>query len=283
MRRRHFLALGAAPLFAQEARTQPRLSLAREGNWLILKSPHVPKGEIRVNYLEAYCRSGSTEADWVKHTYVGHKTETVFASLDGQQLQLRCEVKDGLVVEHEIRVGGDEITFDLKATNPTNHVNEAHWAQPCVRLGDFAGGETADPKEVNIKLARSFIYLEGRLTRLPTTPWATQGRYVPGQVYCPKEVPRTDVNPRPLSSLVPSHGLIGCYSQDDKWVFAMAFSPYQELFQGVAKCLHSDFRIGEVKPGESKVIRGKIYLVPNTHDEGASLLKRYEMDFAGVE
>jgi hypothetical protein len=51
------------------------------------------------------------------------------------------------------------------------------------------------------------------------------------------------------------------------------------LFQGVAQCLHSDFRIGIVPPGESKTLRGKIYLVPNPKDEGASLLRRYEKDF----
>ena len=43
---------------------------------------------------------------------------------------------------------------------------------------------------------------------------------------------------------------------------ATAWEPYQELFQGVIVCLHSDFRIGGLKPGESKTIRGKIYLMP---------------------
>ena len=102
------------------------------------------------------------------------------------------------------------------------------------------------------------------------------GRYVPGQVWCPRNVPRTDVNPRPLSTLVPSNGLIGCFSVDGKWIFATAFEPYQELFQGVARCLHSDFRIGEVKPGETRNIRGKIYLMPDDVD---ALLKRYAKDF----
>lgn len=286
MRRRTFLATltsAAAPICAQEptptAVAKPTLHLAREGHWLVVNGGHLPKGEIRINYLEAYCRAGSTAADWVTHTTVGHTTELISAPPDGKSLNLRCQVKDGLVVDHEIRAGDDEITFTLKVHNPTNHLNEAHWAQPCIRLGDFAGGETADPKEVNIKLDRSFIFLNGCLTRLPTNPWATQALHTPGQVWCPKDVPRTDVNPRPLSTLVPSHGLIGCFSQDDQWIFAVAFSPYQELFQGVARCLHSDFRIGEVKPGETKSILGKIYIVPNARDEGAALLQRYQKDF----
>ncbi len=270
------LCSAAASLLAQQPAPTPTLTLAREQNWLVIKGAHLPKGEIRVNYLEAYCRAGSTDADWMKHTYVGHETKLVSASPDGRRIQLRCQVKDGLVVDHDITAGDDEVTFALTVHNPTGHVNEAHWAQPCVRLGDFAGTETDDPKCVDIKLSSSFIFLDGRLTRMPTQPWALKARYIPGQVWCPKDVPRTDVNPRPLSELVPSNGLIGCFSKDGKWLYAMAFEPHQELFQGVARCLHSDFRIGEVKPGETKKIRGKIYLMANDPE---ALVKRYEKDF----
>jgi hypothetical protein len=273
-----FAVFALASTFSQ-AQDKPTLTLAREQNWLTIKGAHLPKGEIRINYLEAYCRAGSTDADWMKHTYVGHTTEHLSTSADGKQMKLRCQVKDGLVVEHDIKAGDDEIIFDLTVHNPTGKVNEAHWAQPCVRLGDFAGTETDDPKCVDIKLSNSFIFLDGKLTRMPTQPWATKARYVPGQVWCPKDVPRTDVNPRPLSTLVPSNGLIGCFSQDGKWIYAMAFEPYQELFQGVARCLHSDFRIGEVKPGETKKLRGRIYLMANDVE---ALVKRYEKDFPHV-
>jgi hypothetical protein len=87
---------------------------------------------------------------------------------------------------------------------------------------------------------------------------------------------RGDVNPRPLSKLVPGNGLIGCFSGDEKLIFATAWEPYQELFQGVARCVHSDFRLGGLGPGETRRIRGKMYIVPNDIRE---LLKRYEQDF----
>ena len=87
---------------------------------------------------------------------------------------------------------------------------------------------------------------------------------------------RNDVNPRPLSTIVPSNGLIGCYSADGSMIMASAWEPYQELFQGVLVCLHSDFRIGGLKPGETKTIRGKIYLVKN---DVPALVKRFEGDF----
>ena len=95
-------------------------------------------------------------------------------------------------------------------------------------------------------------------------------------MYCPAGVDRNDVNPRPLSSIVPSHGLVGCISADGRWTMATAWEPYQELFQGVITCIHSDFRLGGLAPGETKRIRGKIYI---TRDDVASLVKRYERDF----
>lgn len=273
--RPHFLLLFAALLLAPALSAQ--LTIKRVDNWLIIHGDQIPGGDIKINYLEAFCRGGSTDADWIKHTVVGHKTETRFENtLENKRIHLRSKLDDGLWVEHEILAGDDEITFQLTAYNTTDHVNEAQWAQPCVRLGNFAGAETDSPKCPDIKLSNSFVFLDGKLTRMPTPQWNTQARYVPGQVWCPAGVPRTDVNPRPLNPLVPSNGLIGCFSKDGKWIFAMAFEPYQELFQGVAQCLHSDFRIGLLNPGESRDIRGKIYLVPN---DVPKLLQRYAKDF----
>jgi hypothetical protein len=96
-------------------------------------------------------------------------------------------------------------------------------------------------------------------------------------VWCPAHVQRTDVNPRPLSPLVPTDGLIGCVSADGTKLLATAWEPYQELFQGVIVCLHSDFRIGGLQPGESKAIRGKLYILPNDPE---ALLARYRRDLA---
>src|SRR5829696_3229757 len=45
---------------------ESHLTLAREGHWLIIRGEQAP--EIRINYLEAYCRAGSTGADWMNHT-----------------------------------------------------------------------------------------------------------------------------------------------------------------------------------------------------------------------
>lgn len=255
------------------------LTLVRDGRWLVIRAPHVPGGEIRINYLEAYCRAGSTDAGWGEHTVIPHKSETVSKSDDGRILKLRDVLADGVTVEHTITAKSDEVDFRLVAHNPTAKAGEAHWAQSCVRLGAFTGFTSNDPGPKGAPedyLPKCFIFLDGKLTRMPTPKWAEKARYTPGQVWCPAHVPRTDVNPRPLSPLVPSNGLIGCFSADDKWIWATAWEPYQELFQGVVRCLHSDFRLGGLAPGEKKEVRGKIYVVPA---DAAALQRRYEADF----
>ena len=165
--------------------------------------------------------------------------------------------------------------FRLTAHNPAATRSEAHWAQPCVRLAAFTGFDPQG-RDIDDYLPKCFVFLDGKLARMPTRDWAKTARYTPGQVWCPANVPRTDVNPRPLSSLVPDNGLIGVFSGDEKLIFATAWEPYQELFQGVARCVHSDFRLGGLAPGETKPIHGKIYLVPN---DVPALLARYAHDF----
>ncbi len=274
-----FLALATFAVAADAP--PPGLTLSREDHWLVVHAPFAPGGEIRVNYLEAYCRPGSTDADWVQHTVIPHRSELLSLSDDKKTMRLRDTLADGVVVEHTITARSDEVDFRLTAHNPTDKPSEAHWAQPCVRLGSFTGftsperGSNGAPEDY---LPKCFLFLDGKLERLPTREWATKARYTPGQVWAPKGVPRADVNPRPLSPLVPSNGLIGCFSADDKWIWATAWEPYQELFQGVARCLHSDFRLGGLAPGETKTVHGKMYLLPN---DVPALLKRYEADFPG--
>lgn len=252
------------------------LTLERAGNYLVIHGPDIPGGAIRINYLEAYCRAGSTDADWDKHTVIRHTNQLVSLSKDGKVLKLRDTLADGVIVDHTITAKNGEVEFRLTAHNPTALRSEAHWAQPCVRLGAFTGYGGDSGGDIDDYLPKCFLFLDGKLQRMPTADWAKEARYTPGQVWCPATVPRTDVNPRPLSKNVPSNGLIGCFSGDEKMIFATAWEPYQELFQGVVRCLHSDFRLGGLRPGETKKIRGKIYIVPN---DVPALLKRYGRDF----
>jgi len=251
------------------------LSIAWDQNYLTIRG-EFPGEELKILYLEAYCRPGSTDRDW-KETVIPHTAEKLEATADGRVIKLRDKLLDGVVVEHAITAGKDEVDFRLVAHNPTDKASEAHWAQPCIRVDKFTGTTNTDARTLVPAYARkSFLFVGGKLTRMPTEPWADKARYTPGQVYCPQGVDRNDVNPRPLSALVPSSGLCGCFSADEKQIMAVAWEPYQEIFQGVIACIHSDFRVGGLAPGETKKIRGKLYIIPA---DVKQLVARYEKDF----
>ncbi|MBP97663.1 hypothetical protein CMK18_17055 [Candidatus Poribacteria bacterium] len=253
-----------------------KLKLHWSKNMLTISGDHLPGKEMKIHYLEAYCRANSHDADWSNHTVIGHKTELVSLNKEKTELKLYCKVSDGITVKHLISTTHDEIDFNLTAYNPTNKESEAHWAQPCIRVGKFTGTSANTTKDKYAYIKKSFVYLDGKRTMMPTQGWATEARYIPGQVWTGPGVSRADVNPRPLHKATPSNGLIGCYSADNTMIFATAFEPYQELFQGVIRCLHSDFRLGGLKPKEKLNIRGKIYIVKNDEKE---LLIRYQKDF----
>ena len=135
-----------------------------------------------------------------------------------------------MIVDHEIRAGGDEVDFRVVATNATAVDSKAHWAQPCIRVDQYAGTKLEHNSEQY--LPRCFVYVDGKPVRMPFEPWSKKGLYTPGQVRCPEGVSRDDVNPRPLSSIVPSNGLIGCVSADGKELMATAWEPYRNSFKG---------------------------------------------------
>lgn len=254
---------------------KPPLRIQWERNYLTIEGEAIA-GPVRIHYLEAYCRPGSTDRDWGQ-TVIKHRAELVSTGETGRVIKLKDTLEDGVIVNHTITAGHDELDFRLVAHNPTDKASQAHWAQPCVRVDQFTGGSKDNARALVPPYARQcFLFIDGKLTKLPTEPWAEKARYVPGQVYCPKHVDRNDVNPRPLSSLVPSNGLCGCFSKDGKQILAMAWEPYQEIFQGIITCIHNDFRLGGLKPGETKIIRGKIYFVKA---DVPALVKRFERDF----
>ncbi len=252
------------------------LTLHWEKRYLEVRGSDLPGGPIRTHYLEAYCRPGSTDREW-KQTVIPHTSQLVSESDDHKRLEIVDHLEDGVVVTHVIEAGLDEVTFLVKATNPTEKESLAHWAQPCMRVDGFIGADPADARKVYPPYIRQcFLMVDGKLTRLPTKPWSLEARYTPGQVYAPAAVDRNDVNPRPLSEVVPSSGLTGCFSADQKMILAVAWEPYQEIFQGVITCMHNDFRIGGLKPGETKIIRGKMYIVPA---DSKALIDRFHKDF----
>ena len=253
------------------------ITISWKDNILSVYHPQIPGGKIDTWYLEAYCRPGSTDRAW-NETTISHRTELVSINDSRTEIKLKCTLEDGVRVDHLIRATKTGVSFELIAKNPTGKVSEAHWAQPCIRVGKFTGQGADETDDAYAYIKKSFIFQDKDEIPdfLPTKDWATEARYVPGQVWCPKNVNRDDVNPRPLHPFPPHKNIIGCVSADNKWLMASVWEPYQELFQGVIRCIHSDFRIGGLKPGETKKIRGKMYLLPN---DVPALLALHEKEF----
>jgi hypothetical protein len=250
-------------------------TLTWEDNLLSISRTDLPGKRLDVWYIEAFCRADAHEADW-GDTVIPHKTELVRRDPSGAELELRSILADGVIAEHRITAESEAVRFTVRLQNPTDTPSEAVWAQPCIRVGDFTGLGDPDNSRTYDYLAKSFVFLDGQLRFMPTSPWNTEARYTPGQVWRAPEVPGKDVNPRPLNPKATSNGLIGCISKDERWIMATAWEPYHELFQGVITCLHSDFHIGGLKPGETKEVRGVIYLFEGDREE---LLRQYHRDF----
>lgn len=245
------------------------VTVAWTNNMLTVNSLKIPGERVETLYLEAFCKKGSTNRTWDKTT-IPHSTKLLRAAEDGSVLELESDISGLARVHHVIRAVADGAEFRLTVTNLTNEAQDIDWAQPCMRVNRFTGLKQEDYWK------KCFIFTERGLTMLDQLPRNEEAIYKGGQVYVPPGVNREDVNPRPLSSVVPVNGLTGAVSADGKMLLAVAWDHTQELFQGVIVCMHSDFRIGGLRPGETKKIFGKFYVMEN---DPAKLLRIYHKDF----
>ncbi|MBI3858138.1 MAG: hypothetical protein HY293_20850 [Planctomycetes bacterium] len=267
MRRLACLVLLVCGCAAPEIKQKPPLGISWEKNMLTVSGPF-PGGKIETWYLEAFCRAGARDRVW-KETTIPHTTEKI--SDNGQTIRLLTKVEGGVEVTSDISAGFGEIEFRVEAVNKGKAYVDAQWVQPCVRVGPFTG---CDQKSY---VSRSFIFVNGKRTFLDQARRTEEAIYKGGQLYIPPGINRADCNPRPHSPDVPSNRLIGCVSANNEWLWATAWEPTQELFQGVIICLHNDFRLGGLNPGETKRARGKMYIMENDVE---LLLGRYSKDFS---
>jgi hypothetical protein len=248
----------------------PGLTIAWTNNLLTVSGPNLPGRTLEILYLEAFCRSGSTRRDW-RQTTLPHRTKLVSASADRKRLELLTSVEPNVEALHEVRAGDDEVEFIFRLTNKGSEPVDLDWFQPaCIRVDRFTGGNQSN------YIARSFIFTERGLTMMDRTTRREEAIYRGGQVYVPRGINLEDVNPRPISPDQPVNGLIGCVSADEKWLLATSWDRTHELFQGVYVCLHADPHVGGLKAGETKTVRGKLYLLKN---DPKQLLERYQRDF----
>ena len=128
------LASGLVATTCAEIPAASGLAISWADNYLTI-SGSFPGREIRIHYLEAYCRPGSTNRDW-NETVIGHNTEVVSLSDDHRTLTLRNHLRDGVVVDHTITAGRDEVDFRLVAHNPTGKASTPT-GEPCIPRGSI--------------------------------------------------------------------------------------------------------------------------------------------------
>lgn len=249
--------------------TDKGLFIKWSNNQLTIAGDDMPGKQMHILYLEAFCKTGSTNRAW-DSTTIPHKTALVSADDNGKHITLRTIVQPDIEVLHDIRAGSDEVEINLVLTNKGSNAEDIDWLQPCIRVDQFTNREQDD------YISRSFIFTKNGLTTLDKTNRTHNGYYKGGQTYVPPGINLKDVNPRPISGDKPVNGLIGCFSDDNTYLMATAWDHYQELFQGIFVCIHSDPRVGGLQPGEVKKLRGKIYIMKNNPQ---ALLRRYNEDF----
>ena len=253
----------ARPAFGAEL-----LTLRWTNNLLTVSAPGIPGGPLEIWYPEAFCRSGSAQREWGK-TVLPHHTKLVSAT--PHTLRLHTKIDPDVELWHDLQASTDAVSLRFVFTNRGTEAVNLAWFEPaCIRVARFTGRDQAN------YTARSFIFTTRGLTPLDQTRRQAAALYQGGQVYGPAGIPPADLNPRPLCLDQPVNGLIGCFSNDGKFLLATASDHTQELFEGVYVCLHSDPRVGGLAPGEAKRIHSEIYVLPN---DPAGLLRRYHQDF----
>ena len=235
---------------------------------LTVTGAKLPGKTMDIWHLEAFCRSNSTHQNWGKTT-IPHKTELMLAR--PKLVRFHTLVSTNVQVFHQVKVTDDGLEFNYELRNVGTTPVDLEWFQPaCIRVGRFTGLNQSN------YISRSFIFTEQGLTTLDKTRRREEAIYRGGQVYVPNGINLNDVNPRPISETKPVNGLIGCFSADGQYLLATASDQTQELFEGVNVCLHSDPRVGGLKPGETKKVRSKLYFMRNDPE---ALLRKYRQDF----
>src|SRR5260221_14328783 len=118
--RRQFVAAGAAlgassilgPAASLPAADRPEpLDISWAKNFLTIRG-RFPGDEIKIMYLEAYCRPESTDRDW-SQTVISHTARQIPTNDTDGSIHLEDVLADGVVVRHVIKATTDEVDFRI--------------------------------------------------------------------------------------------------------------------------------------------------------------------------
>jgi len=191
---------------------------------------------------------------------------------DGRSAEIRA---DEMGLRLEARAAADGAELVLTARNRSDH----DWPElagiiPCFSPGMDKSGGPATPEFANEKtffpgprglepLVRRTIHWN-RAFRSKVDARATGGRFAWTDKW-PSAEPDSEA------------GLIVRESNDGRWAAGIAWSQWLSV-QGHNpwRCMHLCARVGPLKPGESRTLRGRLYLLRGSAED---VLARYRRDF----
>src|SRR5258706_907690 len=169
-----------------------RLHIQWKDNTLTITGEDLPGKKMTITYLEAFCKTGSTNRKW-EETTIPQETKLISTEDNDKHIKLRTIVKPDIEVIHDIRARKDEVEFNLVFHNKGNKDIDIEWFQPCISVDQFTNRKQED------YISRCFIFTDAGLTTLDKTRRTEEALYKGGQVYVPPYINLKDVNPRPIS------------------------------------------------------------------------------------
>jgi hypothetical protein len=182
-----------------------------------------------------------------------------------------------------LRAVDDGAELVLRVTNRTSHPwPEVAGIIPCWNPGQVAGTNPSMPLPLNRNLAdpwrkNTFYLSAGGLTPLDSRAIHFNARYRAAVEAISDRGRFAFSNKWPTSGEDATAGLIVRESEDGRWVTGIAWEDYLSV-QGHNpwSCLHAAVRVGGLKPGESRTVRGRLYLFRGTRDD---CVGRFRRDF----
>ena len=194
-------------------------------------------------------------------------------------------IVDSAALRLVLRAVADGAELELRVTNTTADTWPAiAGIIPCWNPGMVAGTNPSMPDPLNRNFAdpsrqKTFFLSAGGLT--PLTSRALHfnsvfrreadrvGSATDGQFAFSYKWPTSDVDA--------TAGLLVRESEDGRWVTGIAWEEYLSV-QGHNpwNCMHACVRVGPLRPGESRTVRGRLYLFAGTTED---CLARFEKDF----
>jgi hypothetical protein len=264
------LTLALALFASASTATQARDPLVRLSQWDRGIAIHPPEHSDMLMYLWFYEWNMFEAMQKGQHTQGTHRNQ-VSLSADGSKGTI---VSEPLGLRLEATAGGGVVEMILKVTNRSDHA----WPQLAAIIPCFNPGPSEIRNKDFINTKTFFLGADGL------------GRLLAREIHFNKKL-RPDVDAEadragkyvwsgkwPKSEIDAAGGLIARESTSGRWVTGIAWERFLSA-QGHNPwdCMHLSVNIGPLAQGESREIRGKIYLFEGTREQ---LLERYRRDFA---